>query len=85
MRPIFNIPEHSIVVNIDNITFGPDKYSIIVKELDDIYYKAIYYAILYFTFEKNTDNKGFKIYQKLLEYALKNMAAIDLPELSLSE
>lgn len=64
----FHVPENSIVINIDNITFGPARYTVLIKEIEDVYFKVIYFSILYFIFEQKQCNKNNQTYIKLLEY-----------------
>jgi hypothetical protein len=53
MLSVFTIHENSIVVDLDNITFGPQRYAITISDSSHLYHRIIYYCVLYFIFEKD--------------------------------
>lgn len=58
----FAVPENSVVVNTDNITFGPNRYVIVSSESEDHFFKVIYYSLLYYIFEKDYDEESRSSY-----------------------
>lgn len=55
---------------MDNITFGPDRYTITSAENDDHYFKIIYYCVLYYIFERPYNDESRRAYEKLINYVL---------------
>jgi hypothetical protein len=79
------VPEHSVVVNLDNITFGPNRYAIVADSNEELSFRIIYYSLLYFMFEREEDEKGRKVYEKLLHFVLNHEMAPTHPSLPLEE
>lgn len=66
---VFEIPENSLVIDLENITFGPQKYTVQVKEIEMLYPRIIYYSILYYIYEIKLNEKEAQI-ETLLTQAI---------------
>jgi hypothetical protein len=67
-----------VVVDLENITFGPGRYSIRLQEKEDIFFKIVNYCILHFIFEKAYDAKNSQAYEKVLNFIFTQ--EIELPQ-----
>jgi hypothetical protein len=81
----FSIPSNEPVINKDNITFGPEQYTVEVSDIMGSNIRIIYYCLLYYTFEKNPNNEGSKVYQRLLEYIKDHNLAISHTKVTIAE
>jgi hypothetical protein len=67
-QPCFTIPEHEVTINPDNVTLSPEQYNIFLSQLEMSNMRIIYYCLLYYIFERNPENKGFEMYERLMDF-----------------
>lgn len=70
--PPFLFPERSISVNLENITFGPNERVVSIPSKEHLRSRLIYYSLLHYIFEMDTEFDGTNIYEKLLSFIFKH-------------
>jgi hypothetical protein len=73
-----------MVVDLDNITFGPDRYAITITDPYHVYHRTIYYCVLYLIFERD-HSASLQAYEKLVQYIIESKLEFELNTLPLSE
>lgn len=74
-----------MVVDLENITFGPGRYSVRLEEDNHLFFKIVYYCILHFIFEKAYDARNLQAYQQLLNFIFTQEIHLQQPLVGLTQ
>ena len=70
--PPFSILEREIVINEDNLTFGPKQLTLLLTKRQNKIKTIVYYCLLYFVFEAPQTEHSTTIYEKILQFILEH-------------
>ena len=81
----FSVPEHEVTISPDNITFGPNYYTIFISQLLGSNFRIVYYCMLHYLFERDYNDSAQLLYQNLLHFIQEHNLELSNQSFSISD